>query len=151
MRRSGVRSPAGPQMKKVIICGSISAADEIERVRDELVASGCEVEIPEGVKHVKEWDPRDASVVEKAERKITHDLIRRYFEKMKGYDIVLVVNPEKKGFVGYIGGNTLIEMAFAHILNKPLYLLYPVPEMSYTSEILAMQPVVLNGSLQALL
>jgi len=138
-------------MKKVIICGSISAADEITRIQDELVAAGCEVEIPDGVKRLKEWNPEGAPTAEKAERKITHDVIRGYFEKMKAYDVVLVVNPEKKGVAGYIGGNTLIEMAFAHILNKPLYLLYPVPEISYSSEILAMQPIVLNGTIQTLL
>lgn len=87
------------------------------------------------------------STSEKAEDKIKHDLIRGYFEKMKNYDAVLVVNPEKRGVVGYIGGNTLIEMAFGHVLGKKLYVLNPLPELSYTSEILAMQPIVINGDL----
>ena len=38
-------------------------------------------------------------------------------------------------------------MAFAHVLNKKLYCLYPLPEMPYLSEMLATQPVVLNGDL----
>ncbi|MES2223820.1 MAG: hypothetical protein V4469_02715 [Patescibacteria group bacterium] len=132
---------------KIIICGSISAAKEIEDARDQLVATGHEVEIPEGVKHLKEWQDPSATTEEKAERKIKNDLIRGYYEKMKGYDVVLVVNSPKKGIDGYIGGNTLIEMAFAHILNKKLYILNPLPELSYTSEMIAMQPIILNGDL----
>ena len=63
---------------------------------------------------------------------IEHDLIRGYFEKMKEYEVVLVVNPEKTGVAGYIGGNTLIEMAFGHVLGKKLYVLYPLPDPSHT-------------------
>ena len=137
-------------MKKVILCGSISVADKILKVRDTLETKGYEVEIPEGVKHLKNWEGEDANTSEKAERKIKHDLIKGYYEKMKDYDIVLVVNPERKGTLGYIGGNTFIEMAFAHILDKPLYVLNELPEMPYTSEILAMQPVVLDGDLDKL-
>jgi len=137
-------------MRKVIICGSISVADEILRVKGVLETKGFEVEIPEGVKHLAEWEGEDTNTSERAERKIKNDLIRGYYEKMKEYDAVLIVNPEKKGIPGYIGGNTLIEMAFAHILNKPLYVLNQLPEMPYTSEILAMQPIVLNGDIDKL-
>jgi hypothetical protein len=132
-------------MKKVIICGSISAAAEITAAQHVLEALGCEVEIPEGVKNLAEWIGDGAGATEKAERKVRLDLIRGYYEKMKDYDAALVVNPEKKGVAGYVGGNTLIEMAFAHILHKPLYILYPIPNMPYTSEMLAMKPTVLDG------
>lgn len=135
---------------KIIICGSLSAAQEILAVQKELEAKGHEVEVPEGVKHLDEWEGEGAAVSEKAERKIKHDLIRGYYEKMKKYEAVLVVNPEKKGIPGYIGGNTFIEMAFAHILDKKLYVLNPLPEVSYISEILATRPVVLNGDLSFL-
>jgi len=134
---------------KIIICGSISAAVEIVRVQQELVRAGHEVEIPEGVKHT-ELRRLEGSIEEKAEVKIQHDLIRGYYEKMKDYEVVLIVNPELKGIKGYIGGNTLIEMAFAHILRKRLYCLYPLPEMAYSSELVAMQPIILNGKLEAL-
>lgn len=132
-------------MAKIIICGSISAADEIESVRDQLIAMGNDVEIPEGVKNRHLRERTEVSLEEKAEDKIKNDLIRGYYEKIKDHDAVLVVNPEKRGVQGYIGGNTFIEMAFAHVLNKKLYVLYPLPELSYSSEILAMQPTVLNG------
>ena len=133
----------------IIICGSISAADEILSVQKQLESKGHSVEIPEGVKR-KELRTIDAPMEEKADVKIKYDLIRGYFEKIKLSDIVLIVNPEKKGITSYIGGNTLIEMAFAHVLGKKLYVLYEIPDLPYASEILATQPVQLHGDLSLL-
>jgi len=48
------------------------------------------------------------------------------------------------------GSMTLLEMGFAHILNKKIFLLNDIPEMIYTDEIEAMQPIVLNGDLTKL-
>ena len=135
---------------KIIICGSITAAEEIEKIRNDLISKGHEVEIPEGVKNLRLRGRTEVSIAEKAEDKIQGDLIRGYFEKMKNYDAVLVVNPEKRGVHGYIGGNTLIEMAFGHVLGKKLYVLNPLPDLSYTSEILAMKPIVIDSDLSKL-
>ncbi len=131
---------------KIIICGSIGVADEITKAKQELEKMGHEVEIPEGVKN-KKLQRIKGKHKERAEVKTRHDLIRNYYEKMKLYDAVLVVNPEKNDIPGYVGGNTLIEMGFAHVLKKKLYCLYSVPELPYTSEIVAMQPIVLKGDL----
>ncbi len=135
---------------KIIICGSISAAEEIIETKNKLEALGNEVEIPEGVKNAELRGRTEVSVSEKAEDKIKHDLIRGYFEKIKNYDAVLIVNPEKRGIQGYIGGNTFLEMAFAHVLNKKLYCFNPLPDLPYASEMIAMQPVILNGDLLAI-
>lgn len=132
---------------KIIICGSISAADEILDVQKKLQDIGYDVEIPMGVKLEQLRGRTEVENTEKADDKIKNDLIRGYYNKIKENDIVLVVNPDKRGVKNYIGGNTFIEMAFAHILNKPIYLLNLVPELSYTSEILAMQPIELNGDI----
>lgn len=134
---------------KIILCGSISNADEILRVKQELEMRGHEVEIPEGVKRAEIRAGVNASYSEKADIKIKYDLIKGYFEKMKNYDAVLIINSEKNGIKGYIGGNTLIEMAFAHVLNKPLYCLYELPHMDYLSEMLAMKPMILNGNVDS--
>lgn len=132
---------------KIIICGSISAASEIIDTKQKLETLGHIVEIPEGVKKEYLRGRTEVAVSEKANDKIKFDLIRGYFNKIKNNNAVLIVNPEKKGIKGYIGGNTLIEMAFAHVLNKKLFCLYPLPELSYASEMLAMQPIVLDGNL----
>lgn len=128
----------------------MSAADEVFAAKEKLESLGHEVEIPTGIKEIHLRERIDVSVEEKANDKISRDLIREYFEKMKGFDVVLVVNPPKRDIAGYIGGNTLIEMAFAHVLNKKLFVLHPLPDMPYKSEILAMQPIVLSGDLSAI-
>lgn len=135
---------------KIILCGSISKADEIEEVQKALMERGHEVEVPEGVKRKELRNKIKASRGEKAELKIKYNLIKGYYDKIKMHDIVLIVNPKKNGVEGYIGGNTFLEMAFAHVLQKPLYCLYPLPQMDYLPEMLAMQPVILHGSLNNL-
>ena len=71
-----------------------------------------------------------------------------HFKEIKKSDAILVLNYDKKGIKNYVGGNVLIEMAFAYILDKKIFMLNPVPEMSYADEIFAMKPVVLNGNLK---
>ncbi|MBU1167152.1 hypothetical protein KKC60_01955 [Patescibacteria group bacterium] len=85
---------------------------------------------------------------EHAQVKKEQNYIKWYYEAITGSDAVLVLNLDKKDKQNYIGGNTLMEMAFAHVHDKRIYLLNPVPEyLSYKDEILAMYSEVLNGDL----
>jgi len=78
-------------------------------------------------------------------------LMRQHFKKVMECDAILVLNYEKNGVRGYIGGNTLMEMALAFHLRKPIYILNPVSESSpLYEEILGMNPVFLKGSLKKL-
>jgi hypothetical protein len=59
-----------------------------------------------------------------------------------------VINEEKRGIAGYIGGNTLIEIGVAFYQHKPIFILHQVSsELSYKQEILGMKPVMLDGDL----
>lgn len=74
--------------------------------------------------------------------------IKIHYDKIKKGDAILVINSiTKHGIKNYIGGNTLMEMGFAFILNKPIYLLNPIPKMIYTEEIQAMKPIIIKGDL----
>ncbi len=132
---------------KIIIAGSLQASEEILNTRDKLISMDHEVEIPRGVKEYEKRGRKEITQQEIASDKIEHDLIRAYFKKIQNYDVLLVVNPEKRGVPGYIGGNTLIEMSFGYVLNKTIYLMYPIPDMPYTDEIQALQPIILNSDL----
>ena len=78
-------------------------------------------------------------------------MIRRYFHLIKESDAILVLNYEKSGIKNYIGGNTLMEIGFAHVNGKKIFLLNPPPaEVSYAEEIEAMMDFVLNGDLSKL-
>jgi hypothetical protein len=76
------------------------------------------------------------------------DVIRKYFHEIKEVDAILVLNYTKNGIENYVGGNSLIEMAFAHVLNKKIFLLNPIPKMNYSDEIESFFPVVLNGKIE---
>lgn len=132
---------------KIIICGTIAAATEILEIQAKLEAMGHAVEIPHGVKHEYLRNRTEVETKEKASDKISTGVIKAYYEKIKEYDAVLIVNPPKRGIANYIGGNTFLEMGFAYVLGKPIYCLNPLPELSYSAEMLAMQPVILNGDL----
>lgn len=76
------------------------------------------------------------------------DAIREFWNLMQGSDAILVANFDKHGVENYIGGNTFLEMGFAHVLNQKIYLLNPIPKMPhYETEIIAMKPTVINGDL----
>lgn len=58
---------------------------------------------------------------------------------------MLIANVERKGIKGYIGGNSFLEMGFAFVLKKPIYLLHEIPDIEYRDEIEAMMPIIING------
>ena len=82
-----------------------------------------------------------------SKRAIKQDVIRGYFNKIKESEAILVLNFDKKGIKNYIGGNTFLEMGFAYVLNKKLFLLNEIPDMPYKDEIKVMQPIIINGDL----
>lgn len=67
---------------------------------------------------------------------------------MQGADAVLVANYDKNNIANYIGGNTLMEIGFAHVLNQKIFLLNPIPDIAfYKTEIEAMKPIIVHGDL----
>lgn len=137
----------------IAICVSLDFTHEIVGIKQKLEELGHEVDIPPTSQAILRGEVSvDDIRREKAEgvfasRSIEDDAIRRYWNVIKDADALLVANYEKKGIKDYIGGNALMEMGFAHVLNKKIYLLNGIPEMGYTDEIKAMQPVVLKGDL----
>lgn len=144
---------------KITICGSIAFFEEMLVAKAQLETSGHEVKMPPT--HVAD---ENGSLIPIAEyyrlRKADHpadwiwerkcEAMKWHFEKIMWADAVLVLNHEKKGIPGYVGANTLIEMGLAMHLDKPIYLLHPIPEMDSKEELLGMKPIILNGILSSL-
>ncbi len=131
---------------KIAICGSLTFAKKMLEVSKLLASMGhapiLPVDVIEAVK--------DPSLRENIDLCIEKDIIRDHLGKIQESDTILVLNYEKNGIAGYVGGSSLIEMGFAHYLNRTIYLLNPIPKMSYTVEIEAMQPIILNGDFEKL-
>lgn len=84
----------------------------------------------------------------KIDQKLHQDAIRDCWRDIQTADAILVANYDKHGIKNYIGGNTLMEMGFAYVLNKQIFLLNPIPDIPYyRTEIEAMKPIILNGDL----
>ncbi len=85
----------------------------------------------------------------KLHQKYNMDAIREFWREMQGADAVLVLNLDKNGIKNYIGGNTLMEIGFAHVLNQKIFMYNPIPEMQYCkTEIEAVKPIIINGNLE---
>lgn len=120
---------------------------EMGKVRDDLLARGYKVYVPGELDDLEKNESYMESDEERITAKIEYDFIREHFRRIKKADAILVLNYEKKGIPGYIGGNTFLEMGYAFGLGKKIYLLYPVPDMDYKTEMHAIQPIILNGEL----
>lgn len=120
---------------------------EMATVRDLLLARGFTVFVPGELDDIHKNESYMESDEERVTVKIEYDFIREHFKKIEAADAILILNYEKKGVPGYIGGNTFLEMGYAFGLGKLVYLLYPVPDMDYKTEMHAIQPTVINGDL----
>ena len=130
----------------IAICASLKAHQKILNVRDQLKKLKFKVIMPWGTERLEvgDWHLKTLSVYKNKHKSWA---VTNHFNKIKQADAVLVVNQTKNAVKNYIGGNTLMEIGFAYYLKKPIYLLNPIPKLSYTEEIKAVQPVILNGNL----
>lgn len=142
---------------KVTICGSIAFFDEMRESESALLRLGHEVRMPPleiadengEMISVKEYYTRrkaetdDTSWIWDAKEKA----IRAHFQKVEWSDAVLILNYDKNDIRNYIGANTLLEMGLALHLNKKIFLLNDIPEISYKEEVLGMKPIVINQDL----
>ncbi len=136
---------------KITICGSMKFHEEMRDVKKQLETAGHTVFVPKSIElmdTIGYVHPEDDE--ERITAKIEHDFIREHFRRIEQADAILVLNYDKKGIKDYIGGNTFLEMGLAFWLGKKIYLLNPVPDMDYLTEMHAMQPTVLGGDLTKL-
>lgn len=116
-------------------------------IRNRLKELGHEVVLPRHTEEYAEMDTLEHVHHESAKNKIKDDLIRDYYQEISKSDAILVINEDLNEVEGYIGGNSFLEIGFAHILNKKIYLLNNIPNSLFKDEIIAMQPVIINNNL----
>ena len=130
---------------KITICGSITFAQNIVNIFQELKNLGHQPILDEKMFLIAAGDFADPTKKE-------DDVIKTWYNFIVGSDAVLICNFNKNGIANYIGGNTLMEIGFAHVNDKKIFLLNPIPEkLSYADEIKAMADIILNGDLNKII
>lgn len=131
-----------PELTDIAICGSMSRMKQWLTVIDELRGMGFSVSTPELSERIDWSKMSDKDTVIQKGR-----LIRRHIANIVNAKIVLIANYEKNGIKNYIGSNSFLEMGAGFMFEKPIYLLNPVPYQDNREEILALEPIVINGDL----
>ena len=132
---------------RIVVCGSMSASKQMVELQNFFASKGHEVIIPQDADKYASGELLLENNRESMQHKIDHDLIREHYLSIVSADMVIIANYDKGNIKNYIGGNSFLEAGFAHVLNKKLYFINDIPEMIYTDELRAFQPVILNGDL----
>lgn len=149
--------PRGEQKMKrkvITICCSASFYKETLDIEKELKKLGFIVKVPKTVSVMKRNNNFDVEshktwYKNKLDYKKKTQLIKQHFKKIIESDAILVLNLDKKGIKGYIGGNTLMEMTIAFHYKKPIFVYNPISDNSnIKEEIYGMDSVFLNGDLE---
>jgi len=132
---------------KIGVIGSMHFTERMIEARDALIAKGHDAFVTTlAPPFVGLSDEKKQA--RKIEDQMERDAIREFWGLMQGADAVLVMNFDRHGIKNYIGGNTLLEMGFAHVLGQKIFLFNSLPDIPYYhSEMVAMRPVVLKGDL----
>ncbi len=132
---------------RIGIIGSMQFTERMVETRDRLIATGHDAFLTTLHEPLLGKTDKEKERIKLYQKK-NLDAIREFWRMMQGADAVLVLNFDKGGVKNYIGGNTLMEIGFAHVLGQRIFLWNPIPDIPfYRSEIEAMKPVVINGDL----
>ena len=130
---------------KIGVIGSMQYTEKLLEARDELIKLGHNAFVTKLASSFVGKNMLEKERI-KLDQKNNLDAIREFWYLMQEGDAVLVMNLDKNGIKNYIGGNTLMEIGFAHVLHQKVFLYNPIPEIPYyRSEIEAVKPVIING------
>lgn len=136
---------------KITVVGSVHFAKELVGVYRQLEKLGHQPMMHElmfGIADGTATALIDDIAREHAHAKRKHGFIKWWHDCIQRSDAIVICNFTKHGIEHYVGGNTLMEIGFAHVNDKKVFLLNPIPTaVPYTDEIEAMVDVVLNGNL----
>ncbi|MBI2436939.1 MAG: hypothetical protein HYV41_04335 [Candidatus Magasanikbacteria bacterium] len=131
---------------KITLCYSMQFADKVPALKTELERLGHDVYIVESNDQYLGKNSDEQEEI-KLNEKYNHDAMRNHLNLIQHADAILILNFDKNGTTNYIGGNVFLEMGVAYFLRKQIFLLNPIPEVSYETEIKAMKPIIINQDL----
>ncbi|MFK7804805.1 MAG: nucleoside 2-deoxyribosyltransferase [Anaerolineae bacterium] len=125
----------------ITICGSMAFIDEMEQLASELQSGGFETYTPQRSENDLNWDNLSAEEANKRKR----GFIDEHLALIRQSDYLLIANYAKNGIKGYIGANTLMEIAFAYALNIPIFVLHPIGEQGCRLEVQSVAANIFDG------
>lgn len=136
---------------KIGIIGSMQFTDKMLEYREKLRELGHDAFLTDLHKTMIGKTDEEIEKI-KLHQKNNLDAIREFWRMMQGAEAVLVLNFDKNGIKNYVGGNTLMEIGFAHVLNQKIFMLNSIPEMPYCkTEIEAVRPIIIKGNLNKII
>ena len=102
---------------KITICGSMYFAKEMLEAKDMLEKMGHITIVPLTTEECLDNPELNMDL----EYCFKNDVQKNHFNKIAESDAILVLNYEKNGLKGYIGGASLMEIAIANHLNKKIF------------------------------
>lgn len=143
--------------KIIAICSSASFYKQVLEIERELKKLGFKVKTPKTAKIMKKNNNFDVSYYKtwfrnKEDYTKKTKLMVHHFNKIVKSDAILVVNNEKDGIEGYIGGNTLMEMLVAFLNKKKIFILNGISgKLPLSEEIFGMEPIFIKGKLEEII
>lgn len=143
--------------KVITICSSLSFYREVLQIEKQLKKLGYRVIIPQTAKKMEKNNNFRADYYKtwfknKTDYKKKTELMNDHFKKVVEGDAILVVNNEKNGIKGYIGGNALMEMALAHYFKKKIFIWNDIASnLPFEEEIRGLNPIFINQDLSKII
>ncbi len=136
---------------KIVICGSssfrvekVDLCDNLKKLGHEPIIDPWTIELASGQNQAL----RQQVQTEHSTAKKKYGFIKWYYDAISESDAILVYNPSKKSIDNYIGANTFLEVGYAHVLGKKIFIFYSIPDQDYIKdELEAVEPIVLNGDI----
>ena len=128
----------------ITLCGSTKFHREMKQAKEKLERAGHKVLTP----HLEFGDFHEIKNKDREFwRKKKAEFMRDHFRKIRKSDAVFVLNYEKEGVKGYVGSNTLLDIAVAYEHDKKIFLLnHPASNQPCSDEIEVINPVILGGN-----
>lgn len=141
------------KLKTITLCSSVSFYKDVLSIEKQLKKLGFKTKIPKTARIMaanKNFNVADYKTwyANPTDYKIKTALMNGHFKKVIASDAILVINNEKNGIAGYIGGNVLMEMTAAHLYKKPIFLWNAISAgFTIEEEIRGLNPVMINRDL----
>ena len=135
---------------KIMICGSMTFANDMLKTKEILEKMGHKVTIPTDTLEIATGTHNHDDLDADYKYCVKNDIMRTHFKFIEESDAVLVLNHDKNNIKGYIGTASLMEIGIAHHFHKKIFLFQDLPhhsEQRWAHEVNIMQPIILDGDL----